>query len=69
MIQVWLHPPLFIEHSSISAKKEKQAILQDKFNQSINQSNFYCVNIPGEARLSGETAESVFNSKIKETVP
>ena len=37
--------------------------------QSINQSNFYSANIPGEARLSGVTAESVFNSKIKETVP
>ena len=38
-------------------------------NQSINQSNFYSANIPGEARLSGATAESVFNSKIEETVP
>ena len=36
--------------------------------QSINQSNFYCTNIHGEARLSGSTAESVFNSKIYETV-
>ena len=36
---------------------------------SINQSNFYSANIPGEARLSGTTAESVFNSKIEETVP
>ena len=35
----------------------------------INQSNFYTTNIPGEARLSGTTAESVFNSKIEETVP
>ena len=35
----------------------------------INQSNFYSVNIPGEARLSGATAKSVFNSKIEETVP
>ena len=38
-------------------------------NQSINQSNFYSANIPSEARLSGATAKSVFNSKIKETVP
>ena len=30
----------------------------------INQSNFYSANIPGEARLSGTTAKSVFNSKI-----
>ena len=36
---------------------------------SINQLNFYIANIPGEARLSGVTAESVFNSKIEETVP
>ena len=38
-------------------------------NQSINQSNFYSANIPNEARLSGATAKSVFNSKIEETVP
>ena len=38
-------------------------------NQSINQSEFYSANIPGEARLSGVTAKSVFNSKIEETVP
>ena len=30
---------------------------------SINQSNFYRANIPGEARHSGATAKSVFNSK------
>ena len=36
---------------------------------SINQSNFYSANIPSEARLSGMTAKSVFNSKIDETVP
>ena len=35
----------------------------------INQSNSYSANIPGEARLSGVTAESVFNSKICEKVP
>ena len=35
----------------------------------INQSNFYSANIPSEARLSGATAKSVFNSKIEETVP
>ena len=39
------------------------------FNQSINQSNFYSANIPGEARLSGATAKSEFNSEIEETVP
>ena len=38
-------------------------------NQSINQSKLYSANIPGEARLSGATAQSVFNSKIEETVP
>ena len=32
-------------------------------NQSINQSNFYSANIPGEASLSGATAKSVFNSR------
>ena len=36
---------------------------------SINQSNFYSANIPGEARLSGATAESLFNTKIDEAVP
>ena len=35
----------------------------------IYQSNFYSANISSEARLSAATAESVFNSKIKETVP
>ena len=32
-------------------------------NQSINQPSFYNANIPGVARLSGETAKSVLNSK------
>ena len=36
---------------------------------SINQSNFYSVDIPNEARLSGPTAESVFNSNIDEAAP
>ena len=40
-----------------------------KYVQSINESNFCRANIPGEARLSGATAKSVFNSKIEETVP
>ena len=35
----------------------------------INQSNFYSANISGEARLSGATAKSLFNSKIEETTP
>ena len=35
---------------------------------SINQSNFYSANIPGEARLSDATAESVINSKIEKAV-
>ena len=33
-----------------------------QIHPSINQSNFYSANIPGEARLSGTTAKSVFNS-------
>ena len=37
--------------------------------QSINQSNFYIANIPGKAKLSGATVESVFNNKIDEAVP
>ena len=36
---------------------------------SINQSNFYSAYIPGEARFSGATAKSVFDSKIEETIP
>ena len=35
----------------------------------INQSNIYSAKIPSEARLSGTTAKSAFNSKIEETVP
>ena len=35
----------------------------------INQSKFYSANIPGEATLSGATAKSVFNRKIKQTIP
>ena len=42
--------------------------VQSLINQSINQ-NLYSANIPGEARLSGATAKSVFNKKIEETVP
>ena len=38
-------------------------------NQSINQLKFYSANFPGEARLSGVTAESWINSKIDEAVP
>ena len=41
--------------------------MHDK-NQSINQLNFYSATIPGGARLSGATAESVFNSKIDKAV-
>ena len=40
-----------------------------QINQSINQSNVYITIMPGEARLSGVTDESEFNSKIDETVP
>ena len=36
--------------------------------QSINLLNFYSANIPGIARLSSATAESVLNSKIDEAV-
>ena len=47
----------------------KTAMIGDYIYQSINQSNFYSANIPGEARLSGATTKSVFNSKIEETFP
>ena len=33
-----------------------------------NQSTFDSADIPGEASVSGATAESVFNSNIEETV-
>ena len=51
--------------------KKAYKLLQDLTGtkQSINQSNFYSANTPGEARLSGATAKSVINSKIEETVP
>ena len=39
-----------------------------KINKSINESNFYSANILSIARLSGATAESVFNSEIDELV-
>ena len=42
-------------------------LTQTYINKSINQSNFYSANIPGEARLSGATAKSVLNSKILES--
>ena len=35
----------------------------------FDQSNLYSANMPSKARLSGVTAESVFNSEIKEPVP
>ena len=41
--------------------------LSIRFYQSINQSNLYNANIPGESMLSGTTAKSVFNSKIEKT--
>ena len=37
-------------------------MINKSINQSINQSNVYSANTPGEARLSGTTANSVFNS-------
>ena len=37
--------------------------------QAYNQPKFYSTNILGEAKLSGATAELVFNCKIDETVP
>ena len=36
--------------------------------QSINQINFYSANIPGEARLSGATARSVFKNVVVEVI-
>ena len=53
--------PLLLKFEGYFLKSNNQSI--------INQSNFYSANIPGKARLSGATAESVFNSKIEETVP
>ena len=51
-------------------EKEEDGVAQSEDSgESINQSNFYSANIPGEARLSGATAKSVFNSKMEETVP
>ena len=47
-------------------RRDPHLHLSEQINQSINQSNFYSANIPGEARLSGATAKSVFNSKIDE---
>ena len=35
--------------------------LKVNLNQSINQSNFYSANIRGETKLSGATANSVFD--------
>ena len=51
-------------------EKEEDGVAQSEDSgESINQSNLYSANIPGEARLSGATAKSVFNSKMEETVP
>ena len=47
----------------------KQYLMVFRHALNINQSNFYGANTPGEARLSGETAEMVLNSKINEAVP
>ena len=55
----WRTPINFYIHDSI----------QYLIRKSINQSNFCSTNIPGKARLSGATAQSVFDSKIEETVP
>ena len=52
-----------------AVNNENISVLEIVHSTSINQSNFYSANIPGEARLSGATAKSVFNSKIEETVP
>ena len=49
--------------------RHQLAIWPVYYTELLYQSNFYSANIPGEARLSGATAKSVFNSKIEETVP
>ena len=56
---------------SRSRKNKKMGLrkMMETIVESINQSNFYSANIPGETRLSAAIAKSVFNSKIKETVP
>ena len=46
---------------------EEDAEETQSINQSINQSSIAPIS-PIEARLSSETAKSVFNSKIEETV-
>ena len=66
-VQIRLDPGWWL-HFSVTPKEGEMELIP-KLNQSINQSNFYNVNIPGEARLSGATAKSVFNNKIEETVP
>ena len=38
------------------------------WNRDINQSNLYCGNSPSKTSLSGATAKSVFNSKIRKAV-
>ena len=43
-------------------------VIIQSINQSINQSNFYRVNIPGIARFSGATAQSVFKAEVDEAV-
>ena len=64
--------PLKTSSKKSSSKKEMSLSLKTGGNPqsrlwepSINQSNFYSANIPGEARLSGATAKSVFNSKSR----
>ena len=61
--------PVYL-HSMFATTVPSWSLRSNKgINQSTNQSNFYSANIPGKARLSGVTTKSVFNSKIKETVP
>ena len=71
----WLLPVIYsyaaLAANRIPARVDQQLWLLsiNRSIKQINQSNFYSANIPGRARLSGLTAESVFNSKIDETVP
>ena len=74
-IITWLQFDLILKYFGLekSTDPDFYSVLQIHWglrtSASINQSNVYVAYIPGEARLSGATAESVFNSKIEETVP
>ena len=63
------HWPVYFKDIEVWCGQCLQYLTKVNCYNSINQSNIYSANITGEARLSGATAKSVFNSKIEETVP